>query len=115
MDIYGQCADYGPIAEICGRYDVPVIDVDWRPPPDGVPRLTQTRTGVSIDDANAEAVRGGMAQLSPSSRFTVIPGSVHAFFGRYGPQGGDGLPTVSRADAEAAILAEVGSYLGEVR
>jgi pyridoxal phosphate-dependent aminotransferase EpsN len=25
VDLYGQCADYDPILEVCGRYDVPVI------------------------------------------------------------------------------------------
>jgi pimeloyl-ACP methyl ester carboxylesterase len=44
--------------------------------------------------ADAAKVRGGMAQLSPSSRLEVVPGSVHAFFGRYGPQAGDGIPSV---------------------
>lgn len=36
---------------------VPVVDVDWRPPPEGVPRLTHTKAGVSIDEANDKAVR----------------------------------------------------------
>src|SRR5262249_43552284 len=26
VDLYGQSADYGPIAELCGRYDVPLIE-----------------------------------------------------------------------------------------
>ncbi len=26
VDIYGQCADYDQISEICGRYDVPVVE-----------------------------------------------------------------------------------------
>ena len=26
VDLYGQCADYGPIREICSRYDVPIIE-----------------------------------------------------------------------------------------
>ena len=28
---------------------------------------------------------------------------MHSFFGRYGPQAGDGVPTVPRSDAEEAI------------
>ena len=28
---------------------------------------------------------------------------MHSFFGRYGPQDDDGVPTVDRAEAEAAI------------
>jgi hypothetical protein len=35
----------------------PVIEVDWRPPPDGVPRLRRTKTGIAIDEANAEVCR----------------------------------------------------------
>lgn len=44
-------------AESIRRQGTPVVDVDWRPPRAGVPRLTHTRSGVSIDEANAEAVR----------------------------------------------------------
>ncbi|GAA0334917.1 alpha/beta hydrolase [Micropruina glycogenica] len=65
--------------------------------------------------ADAAKVRGGMAQLSPSSRLEVVPGSVHAFFGRYGPQAGDGMPSVDRASAEQAIIERVVAYLGERR
>jgi hypothetical protein len=36
---------------------VPVIDVDWRPPTEGVPRLHATQSGVDIDAANAEVCR----------------------------------------------------------
>ena len=61
--------------------------------------------------ADAATVRGGLARLSPSSRLEVIPGSVHAFFGRYGPQQGDGVPTVDRAAAEKSILEAIVGYL----
>lgn len=61
--------------------------------------------------ATLDRVRAGLDGLPTDSRVVVVPGAVHAFFGRYGPQAGDGTPTVSRADAEAAILAEVTSYL----
>lgn len=43
-------------AESLRQQGVPVISVDWRPPPEGVPRVTHTQSGVSIDKANAEAV-----------------------------------------------------------
>jgi hypothetical protein len=36
---------------------VKVVQVDWRPPAEGVPRLTATKTGVDIDEANEEACR----------------------------------------------------------
>lgn len=64
--------------------------------------------------ANESAVRGGMKRLPPNSRLVVVPGAVHSFFGRYGPQAGDGIPTVSRAEAEAAIVAAVVTYLDAV-
>ena len=48
-------------AESLRLQNVPVVEVDWRPPPAGVPRLTHTQSGVSIDEANAEAVRRIMA------------------------------------------------------
>ncbi len=48
-------------AESLRQQDIPVVDVDWRPPPDGVPRLTHTGDGTAIDEANAEAVRRIMA------------------------------------------------------
>lgn len=65
--------------------------------------------------ADAAAVRAGVGRLPAGSRLVVIPGAVHAFFGRYGPQAGDGVPTVSRADAEAAILGAASGYLDAVR
>ena len=61
--------------------------------------------------ADASDVRGGLAGLPASTKLVTIEGSVHAFFGRYGPQKGDGVPTVSRADAEAQIVREVLTFL----
>jgi hypothetical protein len=46
-------------ADSVRQQGIPVVDVDWRPP--RVPRLAYTRSGVSIDAANAEAVRRIMA------------------------------------------------------
>lgn len=65
--------------------------------------------------ADPDAVRDGLVRLPPGSRLVVVPGAVHSFFGRYGPQSGDGVPTVSRAEAEAAIVAAVGDFLDGVR
>src|SRR5512143_1505459 len=36
---------------------VPVIDVDWKPPSEGVPRLRVTKNGIDIDTANEEAIK----------------------------------------------------------
>jgi hypothetical protein len=48
-------------AESLRQQGVPVINVDWRPPPEDVPRLTHTKSGASIEEANMEAVRRIMA------------------------------------------------------
>ena len=36
---------------------VPVVEVDWRPPAEDVPRLRVTRSGIDIDTANEEVCR----------------------------------------------------------
>ncbi len=35
---------------------VKVIDLDWQPPKDGIPRLQRTKSGINIDAANQEVV-----------------------------------------------------------
>ena len=40
-----------------------------------------------------------------------IDGAVHSFFGRYGPQAGDGVPLGSRQAAEAQVLTAVEDFL----
>jgi len=47
----------GSMAQSVQAQGVPVIDVDWRPPAEGVPRLHTTQSGVDIDAANAEVCR----------------------------------------------------------
>ncbi|WP_343216451.1 alpha/beta hydrolase [Deinococcus aestuarii] len=58
--------------------------------------LLAERDGV----ASAGEVRGGLR----GTRLTLLPGAVHAFFGRYGPQRGDGQPTMNRATTEAQVV-----------
>jgi len=48
-------------AESVHQQGIPVVDVDWRPPAEGVPKITHTQSGNSIDDANDEAVARIMA------------------------------------------------------
>jgi len=43
--------------------------------------------------------------LPPSSTFTVVDGAVHAYFGDYGPQPGDGTPTITHDAARTQISA----------
>ena len=56
-------------------------------------------------------VREGLARLPADAQLVEIEGAVHAFFGRYGPQRGDGLPTVSRGEAEAEVIAALTSFV----
>lgn len=64
--------------------------------------------------ADADAVRGGLDRLPAGTDLVVVEGAVHSFFGRCGPQAGDGIPTVSRAEAEASIVAALTDFLGRV-
>lgn len=61
--------------------------------------------------AKASDVNGGLARLPAGTTLVTVRGSVHAFFGRYGSQRGDGQPTVARAEAEAQIVREITSFL----
>lgn len=65
--------------------------------------------------ATLPEVRGGMDRLPGRAGIEIVGGAVHAFFGRYGPQRGDGLPTVPRADAEAEIAGAIEAFLIGVR
>jgi hypothetical protein len=57
---------------------VKVVDLDWRPPKEGVPRLRQTKTGIQIDAANqkvVERIQRGQAVLAGMGiAKDVIPG-----------------------------------------
>ncbi len=61
--------------------------------------------------AKASDVRDGLTRLPADAKLVTVRGSVHAFFGRYGPQKGDGVPTVSRADAEAQTVRAMLTFL----
>jgi hypothetical protein len=57
---------------------VKVIDLDWQPPKDGIARLRQTKSGVSMDAANQEVVsrikRGQAVLVGMGIARDVIPG-----------------------------------------
>jgi dienelactone hydrolase len=52
--------------------------------------------------ADIEASR---SDLPTGTQFVEIAGAVHAFFGDYGPQPGDGTPTISHDEARTQISA----------
>ena len=69
--------------------------------PVAVASISGERDGLSTP-ADIAASR---ANLPAGSTFTVIAGGVHAYFGDYGPQAGDGEPTVARSEAQQQIVA----------
>lgn len=60
--------------------------------------------------ATLAEVRDGLERLPNGTILNVIPGAIHSFFGRYGPQAGDGIPAVVRAEAEAVIRAALARF-----
>ncbi len=55
------------------------------------------------------------SKLPPDTTFTEIEGGVHAFFGDYGEQPGDGVPAISREQAAEEISAATVAFLDRVR
>jgi hypothetical protein len=59
-------------------------------------------------------VEDSRADLPPDTEFVAVEGAVHAQFGDYGPQSGDGTPTVSRAEAQRQITAATLAFLDQL-
>lgn len=66
--------------------------------------LVTTSVSGSADEL---AGPGDIAETKPrlpeATSYVVVEGGIHAFFGDYGEQPGDGTPTISRAEAQAQI------------
>lgn len=56
-------------------------------------------------------IQASKADLPPGSKFVEVKGAVHAYFGDYGVQPGDGTPTVARSAAQAQIVAVTRQFL----
>lgn len=52
----------------------------------------------------------GLKRLPAGTKKLRLDGAVHAFFGRYGPQAGDGVPTVSRSIAEEQLVGIIDDF-----
>lgn len=61
--------------------------------------------------ADIERTRGN---LPATADLTEIVGGVHAFFGDYGEQPGDGQPGIGRADATAQISATAVDFMDDL-
>jgi pimeloyl-ACP methyl ester carboxylesterase len=56
-------------------------------------------------------IEASRADLPPDATFVAVPGAVHADFGDYGTQDGDGTPAISRAEAQRQITAATLDFL----
>ncbi|MBO0899248.1 alpha/beta hydrolase [Cellulomonas sp. zg-ZUI22] len=82
-----------------------ISDADLR-----VASVSGSRDGLTTP-ADVEA---SVADLPRGTTFTVVDGAVHAFFADYGPQPGDGEPTVTRARAQQEITTADLALLGSL-
>jgi hypothetical protein len=77
------------MAKSVGDQGVKVIDLDWQPPNDGIPRLRQTKSGISMDAANQEVVsrikRGQAVLIGMGIAREVIPGMLDRMILHAGP------------------------------
>jgi len=68
---------------------IPVVQLDWRPPQEGLPRLRQTNSGIDIDAANQEVVariqQGQVFLRGMGIARNVIPGLHDHLFLHAGP------------------------------
>jgi hypothetical protein len=66
------------MAKSVGDQGVKVIDLDWQPPKEGIPRLRRTKSGIDIDAANQQVVdrikRGQAVLVGMGIAHEVIPG-----------------------------------------
>ncbi len=83
--------------------------------------LTDSLTGAVISISGTEDglttpddVEASRADLPPTTEFVVVDGAVHAQFGDYGPQPGDGTPTIDDDDARAQISAASLAFVASI-
>ncbi|ROS78976.1 alpha/beta hydrolase [Cellulomonas sp. PhB143] len=77
--------------------------------------LTVTSVSGSRDGLSTPAkIDASRAKLPPSATFVEVQGAVHVDFADYGPQPGDGTPTIDRADAQRQIVAASLDLLGSI-
>lgn len=65
-----------------------------------VTSVSGTRDGL----ATPADIQDSRALLPPDARFVAVTGGVHAYFGDYGEQPGDGVAGVDRASAQTEIV-----------
>ncbi|WP_308816691.1 alpha/beta hydrolase [Pseudonocardia alni] len=81
----------------------------------GAPVAALSVSGSRDALATPDAIAESWAQLPAGTRFVVVDGGVHAYFGDYGPQTGDGEPGVDRATAQRQIVAATTDVVTSLR
>jgi Alpha/beta hydrolase family len=87
--------DHDELAGLLLYAAYPVVDMSERNSLQVTSVFGSNDTVASVADIDASR-----AELPPNARFVAIEGGIHAFFGDYGSQGGDGDPTIDRAEAQ---------------
>lgn len=87
----------------------PVVDMSKRTSLQ-VMSISGTKDGL----ATAADIDESVANLPTDAVFVRIKGAIHAYFGDYGSQRGDGSPTISRKKAQAVIAAETIKLLNAI-
>jgi len=64
--------------------------------------------------ATSAKIEAAKADLPSSTRYVVVPGAIHAYFGDYGNQPGDGTPATTRATAQAEIAGSTEALLASL-
>ena len=64
--------------------------------------------------ATPAKIEASKPDLPPQTTYVVVHGAVHADFGDYGPQRGDGTPTITREEAQTQIEAATLALLDTV-
>ena len=79
--------------------------------PSGTDLPVHSVSGSNDGLATPADVEASRANLPADTEFVVIDGGVHAFFGDYGPQVGDGTPETTREEAQAETVAAILAFL----
>jgi hypothetical protein len=87
-----------PVTDLSDLNDVAVVSISG------------TRDGLSTPNDIAEHRH----LLPAGARFAPIEGAIHAHFGDYGAQPGDGTPTTTRDQAQAQIIDETQAFLADL-
>jgi dienelactone hydrolase len=79
----------------------------------GLPVLSISGSNDGLSTPNKIAASKSL--LPPTTTYAIVVGGVHAFFGDYGEQPGDGEPGISRNEAQQQIVAESLRFMDRLR